>query len=339
MTKYPFPKVELHLHLDGSVLPETAWELAQAQGVTLPADSLEEFRKFIVVTADCRSVNEYLKRFEIPLQILQDTASLQRVTKELICLLESQGVAYAEIRFAPQLHTRKELSQEDAIRAVLAGREEALRMCKEIKIGIILCTMCVGEETLNEKENLETVELAKKYLGQGVVAIDLAGAEGIVPLTHFSPVFQKAKELGVPFTCHAGDSQESDTVEDAMNFGSRRIGHGHHIYEDESLCCRAIQDKVTLEICPTSNIQCQTRFDYDKHPAKMLFDMGLRVTINTDNMVLSNIDLDHEYDCCIEKMGFTEKDLIQMNLYAAEAAFLPEDEKKELIERIRGYLQ
>ena len=121
MSKYRFPKIDLHLHLDGSMLPESAWEMAAERGIALPADTLEAFREFIVVTADCRSVNEYLKRFEMPLQILQDRAALERTAYELVRLLAGQGLRYAEIRFAPQLHLRKELKQRDAVEAVLAG--------------------------------------------------------------------------------------------------------------------------------------------------------------------------------------------------------------------------
>ncbi len=336
MSNYSLPKIDLHLHLDGSVLPETAWELAQEQGIQMPAQDLEGFRHFIVVTADCRSVNEYLKRFELPLQILQDPASLARVTRELIGLLASQGLAYAEIRFAPQLHLRRGMTQRDAIEAVLQGREEGLRANPDIKIGIILCTMCVGPETANMEQNLETVHLAKEYLGKGVVAIDLAGAEGIVPLKNFAPIFDLAKRLEIPFTCHAGDSQGPETVRDALDFGTKRVGHGHHIYDDKALCERAIKEKVTLEICPTSNIQCQSQPSYAEHPAKRLFDMGMRVTINTDNMILSGIDLDTEYDHCLNEMGFTRADLVQMLIYSAEAAFLPKTEKQELIDRIRS---
>lgn len=327
-------KIDLHLHLDGSMLPETAWELAKQQGVKLPADTLGELRQFLVVSADCRSVNEYLKRFELPLQLLQDRSSLQRVTRELISLLASQGLIYAEIRFAPQLHLRKNLTQRDAIEAVLAGKEEGERLHPEIHTGILLCSMCVGQETVNEEQNLETAQLAAEYLGKGVVGFDLAGAEGIVPLKNFAPLFAKAAALGVPFTCHAGDSQGPDTVRDALSFGAKRIGHGHHIYEDPSLCRKAIEEGVTLEICPTSNIQCSTRPSFRAHPAKKLLDMGMRVTINTDNMVLSGIDLDTEYTHCLEDMGFTPEDLKKMLHFSADAAFVTPALRRELHEKI-----
>lgn len=329
-------KIDLHLHLDGSVLPELAWELAKEQNIPMPADNLEEFRHFLVVSADCRSVNEYLARFELPLQIMQDRESIRRITLALIGLLESQGLIYAEIRFAPQLHTRRGMTQQDAIEAVLAGWQEAKVRHPNIQIGILLCAMCVGDNKINEAENLLTAELAAAYLGRGVVGLDLAGAEGIVPLRAFAPVFQRARDLGVPFTCHAGDSQGPETVEDALNFGAKRIGHGHHIFEDPDLCQRAIREGVTLEICPTSNIQCQTRPSYARHPAKKLLDMGMRITINTDNMILSGIDLDREYGHCLEEMGFTREDLVKMLHFSADAAFVSPETRCLLHSKIDG---
>lgn len=332
--RFDFPKIELHLHLDGSILPETAWELAQKEGIVPEGMDFRTFRRESAVLAPCADVNECLEKFELPLQILQDGEALERVTRELAALLASQGVVYAEIRFAPQLHTRKGLCQKDAVEAVLRGRAAALREHPEIGIGILLCAMSVGPETANMAENLETVRLTAEYLGKGVAALDLAGAEGIVPLRNFHPVFDLAKELGVPFTCHGGDSQNSETVRDAMDFGAVRIGHGHHIYEDETLCARAVREGVTLEICPTSNIRCRSRESYAAHPAKALLDRGVRITINTDNMTIFDTDLEREYTHCIEEMGFTEGDIRKTLRYAAEAAFLPEEEKKGLLEKI-----
>lgn len=335
--EYYFPKLDLHLHLDGSMLPESAWEMARERNISLPADTLEDFRKFIIVTADCKSVNEYLKRFDMPLAILQDRESLSRTAKELVELLASQGLVYAEIRFAPQLHTKGLLTQRDAIEAVLDGVNEGMKNSRSIDIGVICCTMSIGSETVNKEENLETVRLAKEYLGRGVCAIDLAGAEGIVPLSNYHDVFDLAKELKVPFTCHAGDSQGPETVKDAMDFGAKRIGHGHRIIEDKELCMRAVREDVTLEICPTSNIQCQSQPSYAQHPAKELFDMGVRVTINTDNMILSDINLDKEYDRCISDMGFEYNDLITMNIHSVHAAFMPEGKKSKIIEELKTY--
>ena len=337
--RYPFPKVELHLHLDGSIPPETMWELAKKEHAELPVATLEEFRTWLKVTSDCGSVNEYLERFELPLQILQKKENLSLVTESLIDVLAGQGYGLAEIRFAPQLHLRQGLSQRDAIEAVLAGQRAGLKKHPALKTGILLCAMSIGPETLNMAENLETVRLTKEYLGKGVIGCDLAGAEGIVPLHSFHPVFDLAKELGVPFTCHAGDSQGPDTVKDALDFGTKRIGHGHHLYDAPELWQRVLENGVTLEICPTSNIQCKTQPSYALHPAKKLFDAGIRVTISTDNMVLAAVTLEDEYDHCVSEMGFSRADLIRMNLYAAEASFLPEEEKANVISQLQQLYQ
>ena len=338
MSKYTFPKVDLHLHLDGSMLPESAWEMAAERGIALPADTLEDFRHFIVVTADCRSVNEYLKRFEMPLQILQDKASLDRTAYELVQLLAGQGLRYAEIRFAPQLHLRQDLNQRDAVEAVLSGVKRAMADYPSIDIGVILCAMCIGDYRLNMAQNLQTVREAARALNEGVVGIDLAGAEGLTPLSGFAPVFDLAKELNVPFTCHVGDSQGPETVLAALNFGTKRIGHGHHIFEDRTLCARAIRDGVTLEVCPTSNIQCSTRPSYEQHPLKQLMDMGVSCTINTDNMILSDIDLDKEYDRCIQHMGLTVGDIIRCNINSVRASFMAPEKKLPLIEELLAAL-
>ena len=335
--RYPFPKAELHLHLDGSIPPETMWELAKKEHAELPTATLEEFRTWLKVTSDCSSVNEYLERFELPLQLLQKKENLSLVTESLIDVLAGQGYGLAEIRFAPQLHLRNGLTQRDAVEAVLAGQEAELKKHPSLKTGILLCAMSIGQETLNMAENLETVRLTKEFLGKGVVGCDLAGAEGIVPLRSFHPVFDLARELNVPFTCHAGDSQGSDTIKDALDFGTKRIGHGHHLYDAPELWQQVRDSGVTLEICPTSNIQCKTQPSYALHPAKKLFDAGIRVTISTDNMVLAAVTLEDEYDHCAREMGFSRADLIRMNLYAAEASFLPEAEKAGLMDRLQQF--
>ena len=218
MEQSKLPMIELHLHLDGAIPPKTMWALAQEKKIPMPAETLEGFRHWLVETSDCADVNTYLARFELPLQLMQDEKSIARVTKDLMTELSRQGHIYDEIRFAPQLHRREGLTQRQAIEAVVEGRRQALAENPGYDAGILLCAMCIGPETVNMAENLETVRLAKEFLGRGVVGADLAGAEGIVPLQSFHPVFDLARELGVPATCHAGDSQGPDTVRDALSF-------------------------------------------------------------------------------------------------------------------------
>ena len=339
MNRYIFPKAELHLHLDGSIRPETMWRMAKEKQIPLPTETLDEFKAWIKKTSDCRDVAQYLERFALPCSLLQDAESLSYVTEELIGVLAAQNYCYAEIRFAPQKHTEKGLTQKDAVEAVLAGMRRGLDANPEIRIGIILCAMSIGPETVNMEENLETVRVAGEYLGKGVVGCDLAGAEGIVPLTNFHAVTDLCHELGIPLTMHAGENAGAQTVREVLDLGTWRVGHGHRIWEDPELCETAKKLGMTFEICPTSNVQCRTEPSYEEHPAKKMLDYGLRVTINNDNMVLAATSLDDEYDHCLDEMGFTYHDLVQMNIYALEAAFLlPEEERNRMIRKLEEYL-
>ncbi len=339
MHNYPYPKIDLHLHLDGSFRLETMWNLAQKQNVKMPADSLEGYRDFMIRCSDAQDVNDYLKMFDAPVAVMQNSEAITVITKELIEDLAKQGLAYAEIRFAPQLHTKEGLSMDDAVEAVLEGRKQALAMYPDIEIGIITCMMCIGTEKVNWDANMETVEVCKRYLGKGVVALDLAGAEGIVPLSNFGPLFEKAREYNLPIICHAGDSQDYDTVRDAIDFKVSRIGHGHHIYNSKELCKEAANKHIALEICPTSNIQCKTQPSFKLHPAKQLLDMGIPVTINTDNMVMARTTLDKEYDHCINEMGFSENDIVKCLINSANSSFMNPDLKKEIIAKLITYVK
>ncbi len=343
MQRYPFPKTQLHCHLDGAILPATLFEMAKERNIPLPgnATTVEELTPFVVYGPDCVSVNTFLERFELPTTILQDAEALERTAYELVCRLADEGHIYADIRFAPQLHTRKGMSQEEAIKAVRAGIDRALEIHGgEIVIGLIICCMSFGTADMNHEANLETAHLAVSCHDAGIIsAMDLAGAEGMCHLTDFSDLFEIAKAGHCPITCHAGDSQEPVEIRTAIEvFGSRRIGHGHHIIDDIDLVREAIDLGVTLEICPTSNIQCLTQPSYEKHPIRKLFDMGLHVTVSTDNPVISGVTVEDEYDHLKESLGFTDKELVKMNLYAVEAAFCDEKTKAELRRKLEAYL-
>lgn len=337
--KFDFPKVDLHLHLDGAIQPDLMLRLAEARGIHLGADTPEALVPLMTYGAGCDSVNEYLKKFDIPTAVLQDREALTCAAYELVLELERQGLAYAEIRFAPQLHTQKGLTQREAVAAVADGVRGALAECETVQIGVILCAMCVGPAQRNRKENLETARLAFDLRDDVVVGFDLAGAEGICPLSDFQELFTFAGANGIPFTCHAGDSQGPETVRTAIaDFGAKRIGHGHRVWEDPAVVELAREKGTTFEICLTSNIQCQTEPSYEAHPAKKMLDAGLKVTLNTDNPVIAGVTLDSEYQLALDRCGFTYLDLIRMNLNAVDASFLDGPRKQALRGKLEALL-
>jgi len=333
--KYPFPKVDLHFHLDGSMPPETTWRLAKERNVKLPAESLEEFKQFLVRTADCGDVGEYLARFDIPTAILQDKQALIETTYDVIKNVKD-SLSYLEIRFAPQLHTEKGLTQQDAIDAVVEGKCKAEKDFPNIKVGIILCCM-IAPNNCNHKINLETVALFEKNVGKDVVALDLAGFEDSVPMSEYADLFVSPKAKGLAMTIHAGDNGIPENCSTVIDYGAKRIGHGHHCFYNEEVTKKVIETQTALEICLTSNIQCKTEPSYPLHPAKKLLDMGAKVTLNTDNMVLANITIEDEYDHALNECGFTYNDLITCNINSIESSFMAEEDKQQYIEKLKTF--
>ena len=312
-------KIDLHLHLDGSLRPETVWELGREQHITLPARNKEELEGFLRVPEDCKNLTEYLQRFDLPLMVLQKADAIERVVYELIEDLREEGVLYAEIRFAPQLSTKKGLSQEQVLEAAIAGLNRGLVDFPSIKASLILCCMR-GEG--NEEENLKTIEVARKYLGKGVCAVDLAGAEALFKTECYNGLFERVRELELPFTIHAGEADGADSIKKALEFGAKRIGHGIRVIEDRGLLEKVIREKIILEVCPISNLHTKAAKDVNSHPIRVLFDMGVRVTINTDNRTVSNTSLDREYEFLKKYYQFQEEEIEKMNEHAKKAAFL-----------------
>ena len=337
---YDFPKVELHCHLDGAVCPQTQMRLAAEQGIGLPTNDPDEFLRYATYSPDCRTVNEYLEKFALPLRVMQDFESISTITAELVSTLAAQGVRLAEIRFAPQLHCERGLCQQDAVDAVICGAAAGMRDNPTLKVGVLLCMMALGPDpTQNFAANRETAALAYKNLGSVVRGLDLAGAEGLAPLSAYAELFREPFKQGVPLTCHAGDSVGADTVRDALSFGVSRIGHGHHIADDMQLCELAIEKGITFEMCLSSNIQCHTQPSFEQHPIKKLYDMGMHTTLNTDNMVIAGVTLDSEYDIALSRCGFTRADLIKMNIYSLQGAFTDSIYRQQLIDELQAYLQ
>lgn len=311
--------IELHLHLDGSLRPETVWELAKEQNIKLPANTVDEVRDQMQVPEDCRTLEEYLTRFDLPLLVLQTREALERAAFELAEDLAKEGVTYAEIRFAPQLSIKGGMTQEQAVEAAIEGVKRGMEQYPSIRVGLILCCMR-GED--NEEWNLQTVETAKKYLGDVVCAVDIAGAESLYPTERFAPVFEKVREYGLPSTIHAGEAAGPESMKTALAFGAKRIGHGVAAVEDPKLVRRLIEEQITLEVCVTSNYQTKVVPSIEAHPIRRLFNAGVRVTVNSDNRTVSNTNVRKELDILRNVFGFKEQEIEKMEEYAWEARFL-----------------
>ena len=311
--------IELHLHLDGSLRPETVWELAKEQNIKLPANTVDEVRDQMQVPEDCRTLEEYLTRFDLPLLVLQTREARERAAFELTEDLAREGVTYAEIRFAPQLSIKGGMTQEQAVEAAIEGVKRGMEQYPSIRVGLILCCMR-GED--NEEWNLQTVEAAKKYLGDVVCAVDIAGAESLYPTERFAPVFEKVREYGLPSTIHAGEAAGPESMKTALAFGAKRIGHGVAAVEDPELVRRLIEEQITLEVCVTSNYQTKVVPSIEAHPIRRLFNAGVRVTVNSDNRTVSNTNVRKELDILRNVFGFKEQEIEKMEEYAWEARFL-----------------
>lgn len=304
------PKIELHLHLDGSVRPSTASEL-------LNKDVTEE----MIVKEDCKDLNEYLKKFDLPISIMQSKENLERISYELACDLKNDNVIYAEIRFAPIFHTKEGLTLEEVVESVLKGLKKV-----NIKTNLILCMM----RGMSYKDNEKIIYLAKKYLGSGVCAIDLAGAEALYKTKDYKELFELSTKLDIPFTIHAGEADGIESIKSALDFGTKRLGHGVKVTQSNDMIDTLINENVTLEVCPTSNLNTCIVDVYKKHPIKELYDKKVSVTISTDNNTVSNITLSDEYQKLMDNFDFSIEDFYQFNLNAINAAFINDEEKEEL---------
>lgn len=301
--------IDLHVHLDGSLSFDIARELANIQGMEIKSE--KELKKLMVAPKDCRDLNDYLTKFDYPLKLLQTEKAITYSVYELLKIQKLQGLVYSEIRFAPQLHTRKGLSQEQIVAAALRGTQG-------FSCGLILCCMRGAN---NQAMNLETLEAAEKYMGKGVVALDLAGAEALFPTENFEELFRKAGKKGIPFTIHAGEAAGPESIWKALEFGASRIGHGVRCLEDKVLVQRLAQDQIPLELCPTSNMNTKVFDNITRYPIMRFLDEGIKVTINTDNMTVSNTTLRKEFQLVSDTFRLNKTEIERLMKNAAESIF------------------
>jgi len=337
--------VELHCHLDGSLPLPTVRALIDEQSTLFSKDELKAFGKklesFLVAPYDCSSLEEYLKCFSLPLRLLQTPSSMWLAGRGLAEELKEQGIRYAEIRFAPQLHSRnvedgKKYQHEKMIlESLLAGVKYATKF-SHTKINVILCFMRnLPEGNNGVLANYRTLFLAREFLGNGVVGVDLAGAEARDATSEFENYFRAAKELEIPFTIHAGEAGDKrwrvDSIERAIAFGAKRIGHGVGLENSKELRHIVKEANIVVECCPTSNLHTKAIIGgIEVHPIKMFLDEGIKVTVNTDNMTVSNTTLSKEYDLLKSGLGISDDDILLMQMNAIDGAFISESERSKI---------
>ena len=325
--------IDLHVHLDGSIPLPAAAQLAAEAGLDF---SLAELQEKMQVPAHCQDLNQYLATFELPLKLLQSAQGIRTVAKAFHEQLDAEGILYAEPRFAPGSLTAGGLSQQEVLEAALAGRADfyAEHPQSALHTAYIICAMRGTGEELKHK-NEESIDLAAAYLGNGVVAADLAGAEALFATENFSSLFAEAQRKNVPFTIHAGEAAGPESIKAALRLGAQRIGHGVRSLEDAGVIQDLKATKVALEICPTSNLQTRIFESIERFPLEQLLDAGLTVTINTDNMTVSNTTLSHEFELLQQHCGLDKNTARELAENAARAVFSDSSEKDRLLAHLR----
>ncbi|HEY4119415.1 MAG TPA: adenosine deaminase [Byssovorax sp.] len=323
------PKTDLHVHLDGSLRLSTILELGDKYKVDLPARDADGLRAEMHLGQNCGTLVEYLKAFDVTLRVMQTEESLRRIAYELAEDAAHENVRYMEVRYAPMLHTRRGLKLTAVVESVLEGLREA-----QDKLGIESNVIICGIRNVSPESSLEMAELAVAYKGRGVVGFDLAGAEYDHPAKHHKAAFQLVRDNNINVTIHAGEAYGPESIAQAIHVcGAHRIGHGCRLRENGDLLHYVNDHRIPLECCPSSNVQTGAIRDLQSHPLKLYKNLGLRVTINTDNRLVTDTTVSHELWHCHTRMGMTLDDIKSMIVSGFKSAFLPFHIKQELLRR------
>jgi adenosine deaminase len=321
------PKTDLHVHLDGSLRISTIIELARKQNVALPADNENDLKKFVCCGKDCKSLDEYLKAFEVTLSVMQTEKALKRTGYELAEDAAKENIRYMEVRYSPILHTQKGLKLTTISDAVLSGLAKAEKDFN-IKTGVIIC----GIRNMDPETSLKLAELAVAYKNKGVIGFDLAGAEYNHPAKAHKEAFYLALNNNINITIHAGEAYGPGSIHQALHYcGTHRIGHGTRLIEDGDLLNYVNDHRIPLEICITSNLDTKSVKNIKNHPLSFYLDYGLRVTLNTDNRLVSNTTLTDEYMLAINGLNIDYSEVKNIIINGFKSAFIPYRERVILI--------
>ncbi len=334
------PKVLLHDHLDGGLRPRTVVELAAETGYdNLPTTDADELARWMVRGASRLDLTLYLETFAHTVGVMQTRDALERVAAECAEDLDDDGVVYAEVRFAPELHTEEGLRLDEVVEAVVAGFE-AGSANRNIRIGTLLTAMRTAARSL------EIAQLAIRHRDRGVVGFDIAGAEAGNPPTRHLDAFHLIQRENFHFTIHAGEAYGPPSIWEAVQYcGTERLGHGVRIVDDIEfdpdgtprlgrLAAFVRDRRIPLELCPTSNVHTGAAPSIAAHPIKVLSDLRFRVTVNTDNRLMSATSMTREVMQLVDEFGFGWADIQWLTINAMKSAFIPFDERLEIINKV-----
>jgi adenosine deaminase len=339
------PKALLHDHLDGGLRPGSIVELADEVGHRLPAHDAESLAHWFTAAADSGSLERYLETFAHTVAVMQTSDALYRVAQECALDLASDGVVYAEVRFAPEQHLERGLQLPDVVEAVLAGFEAGSALARSagtpVRIGTLLTAM------RHAARSQEIAELSVRYRDVGVVGFDIAGAEAGYPPTRHLDAFEYLQRENFHFTIHAGEGFGLPSIWQAIQWcGADRLGHGVRIVDDIEAAgadhparlgrlAAYVRDKrIPLELCPSSNVQTGAARSIAEHPIGLLRDMRFRATVNTDNRLMSGTSMSREMALLVEAFGYGWSDLQWFTINAMKSSFIPFDERLVLINEV-----
>ncbi len=338
------PKVVLHDHLDGGLRPTTVLELAQETNYSgLPTNDAEQLRSWFIADTPGSDLVRYLEGFAHTTALMQTNDQLERVAREAALDLARDGVVYAEIRFAPELHLSGGLTLHEVVAAVLAGFERGMHEARAEGHPIIVRAILSAMRQANLSETI--AELAIQFRDRGVCGFDIAGPEDGFPPTHHLRAFHLVQREDFHMTIHAGEAFGLPSIWEAVQFcNAERLGHGVRIADDIiekdgeyhlGRLANFIRDRrIPLEVCPTSNVHTGAALSIASHPIEVLRKLRFRVTLNTDNRLMSGISMSSEFATCAEAFGWTLADMEWMTLNAAKSAFFPFDQRLEMINTI-----
>ena len=327
------PKAELHVHLDGSLRPPTMIELAREHGKRLPTDDPEALAR-LMVAEDARNLEEYLRRFELTLSVMQHADALERIAYELAEDAAAENVRYMEVRYSPILNTREGLPLTEAVEAPLRGLARA-RADFGIRTAIIVC----GIRNMDPGTSRDLADLTVAFKDRGVVAFDLAGAEYNYPAKKHRDAFFTVINKNMATTIHAGEAYGAESIHQALHYcRANRIGHGTRLFEDPELMGFVRDFRIPLEICLTSNVQTRVVPSFAEHPLRRYYDEDLVVTLNTDNRLVSGTTLTREYALARDHLDFGWEELKDVALMGFRSAFLHWDEKQALLADVEAEL-